>query len=94
VCGLPDRLNMGCSKIKKEITVFCDGMQSGISLPVFWRNVLPQSSWQKITLKEEAVCSFKMLVTIYQTVRHPIPEDSNVCSHYTENLRSCKIEEV
>jgi hypothetical protein len=75
VYGIPVRLNTGCSSTKENITVSCGAMQSGRSLPMFWRNLLPQSSGQRSIIKEEEeeeVCSSKTLVTVYYSEHHYI----------------------
>jgi hypothetical protein len=41
------------------------------------------------TLKMETVCSFKTLITIYQTTRCHKPEDHSINVHCCENLKSC-----
>jgi hypothetical protein len=42
----------------------------------------------RAVLKMEAAGSSEMLVMIYQTTGHHIPEDSNFLSHFSENLVS------
>lgn len=60
-------------------------MTSSTQIPTFCRNVLlPYLGW-----KMGAIVSFrmlKMLVPMYQTTRHHIPEDHHLNIHYCENL--------
>jgi hypothetical protein len=41
-----------------------------------------------ITLMTEAARTSEMLVNFYQTTRHYNPEDSHLCTHCRENLKS------
>jgi hypothetical protein len=73
-----------------------------ISLLTFQLSVLPPSSgwWLNhqclhhpgdeglITLMMEAVQTTEMFVNLYQSTRHYNPEDSHLCTHCLENLKS------
>jgi hypothetical protein len=55
-------------------------------MAVFW--VLPPSSGL-IALMMEAARTFETLVNFYQTTRRYKPKDSHLCTHRSENLKSC-----
>jgi hypothetical protein len=60
---------------------------SGMWIPTFRGEILPQSSGRKEALKK-AVCSSETLVIAYMTTRYPEPDDRNMNLHRHENLRS------
>jgi hypothetical protein len=63
----------------------CSAVQSGRSLPTFQRCGLPPSSG--IALMEAARTS-ETLVNFYQTTQRYNPEDSHLCTHRCENIKS------
>jgi hypothetical protein len=55
----------------------CSAVQSGVACA--------------IALMMEAAWTSEMLINVYQTIQHYNPEDSHLCTHRRENLKSCML---
>jgi hypothetical protein len=81
-----------------------NAVQSSRSSPIFWRNVLPPSSWLNsklscillgllLALKMEAVQSSRTSAKCYQITCHHNSEDSLPYTHKHEILNYCVVQD-